>query len=565
MGSSNSKDVTVGSKSKKVSVKEHSSSNNKDKAPETTTVPFTPRNSCEVTFSPNTENTTTTTPTKIMANESVVSFDNTHPTRREDSSTNDPVMVTDALTDVRLKYHINPKELGHGHYGVVRKCMNRETGEWFAIKSIKKSKVSKFEVLKREVEILKEVKHPNIIKLIEIHEDTKYLHLITELCTGGELFDRIISKTQSEEGHFSERDAANLTRDILDAINYCHTQKQIVHRDLKPENFLYLNTDEDSPIKIIDFGLSRYDDQVMGIMKTKVGTPYYVAPEVLNRQYTKSCDIWSIGVITYILLCGYPPFYGDSDTQIFQSVRTGIYDFPSPDWDTISQDAKDFIDALLQLDPKKRPTTEQALSSKWIMDNCFTRLKPPSAANGKERKVSYQSRRSVTFTNYYGMEKLKKAALTYIATNLTQSEVGTLGDIFKDIDRDGDGTLSLMELDDALSHKAFPPTLKNQLIELRKDLDVSGKLTLNWKDFLAATMDKTVSMQEDKIRLAFDHFRRSDQNCLDMADLIQLFGGTAQAMEIMGAVDLDQDGRISYSEFKNMMSSTNPLTNDMIM
>ena len=149
--------------------------------------------------------------------------------------------------------------------------MDRETNEWYAIKSIRKAKVSKIEVLKREIEILKEVKHPNIIELIDVFEDSKYLHLVTELCTGGELFDRIIAKTQSAEGHFSEHDAAQLVCDILDAIKYCHDVKGIVHRDLKPENFLYLTEAEDAPIKIIDFGLSRHNDANQGVMKTKVG------------------------------------------------------------------------------------------------------------------------------------------------------------------------------------------------------------------------------------------------------------------------------------------------------
>ena len=138
------------------------------------------------------------------------------------------VMITDAISDVRVKYHINPKEIGHGHYGVVRKCMDRETKVWYAIKSIRKSKVGKVDVLKREIALLKEVHHPNIIELVEVHEDQKYLHLITELCTGGELFDRIIEKTQSSEGHFSEKDAANLVKCILDAIAYCHDVKGIV-------------------------------------------------------------------------------------------------------------------------------------------------------------------------------------------------------------------------------------------------------------------------------------------------------------------------------------------------
>ncbi len=148
--------------------------------------------------------------------------------------------------------------------------MNRETNQWYAIKSIRKAKVSKIEVLKREIEILKEVKHPNIIELIDVFEDAKYLHLVTDLCTGGELFDRIIAKTQSPEGHYSEHDAASLVRDILDAIAYCHS-KGIVHRDLKPENFLFATKDDTAPIKIIDFGLSRHNDANQGIMKTKVG------------------------------------------------------------------------------------------------------------------------------------------------------------------------------------------------------------------------------------------------------------------------------------------------------
>jgi len=360
------------------------------------------------------------------------------PARPMKDGVKDGVMITDALSDVRVKYHINQKEIGHGHYGVVRKCMHRETREWYAIKSIRKSKVQKLEILLREVEILKEVDHPNIIKLIEIHEDDKYLHLITELCTGGELFDRIISKTQSAEGHFSEKDAASLIRSILDAIRYCHDEKQIVHRDLKPENFLYSTPEENSPIKIIDFGLSRHDSSV-GIMKTKVGTPYYVAPEVLRREYTKSCDIWSIGVITYILLCGYPPFYGDSDNQIFDQVRTGLFTFPSPDWDDISDCAKDFIRSLLRMEPSRRLTARQALAHTWITRN-----------NNMCAKVRHESVRSTIFKKYMGTKKLKKAALMHIASKLTQAEIGCLGDLFNQLDRNGDGQLTLEELNQAL-------------------------------------------------------------------------------------------------------------------
>lgn len=226
-----------------------------------------------------------------------------------------PVMITDALKDVRVNYHIDPKEIGHGHYGVVRKCMHRESNEWYAIKSIRKSKVSKIEVLKREIEILKEVKHPHIIELIAVYEDERYLHLITELCTGGELFDRIIAKTQSAEGHFSEHDAAVLVRDILDAIRYCH-ELGIVHRDLKPENFLFLTEADDAPVKIIDFGLSRHDDTDLGIMQTKVGTPYYVAPEV--SEIKSLCGVFDIR------RCDSGPLYVSHVPLTFVSFRLGV-------------------------------------------------------------------------------------------------------------------------------------------------------------------------------------------------------------------------------------------------
>mmetsp|Transcript_20004 Transcript_20004/g.36115 ORF Transcript_20004/g.36115 Transcript_20004/m.36115 type:complete len:510 (+) Transcript_20004:177-1706(+) len=484
---------------------------------------------------------------------SVRSFAGPSSARRDRS---DPVQITDALADVRVKYHINPKELGHGHYGVVRKCMNRETKEWFAIKSIRKAKVSKIEVLKREIEILKEVRHPNIIELIDVFEDAKYLHLVTELCTGGELFDRIIAKTQSAEGHYSEQDAASLIRDILDAIAYCHS-KEIVHRDLKPENFLFLTEAEDAPIKIIDFGLSRHNDANQGIMKTKVGTPYYVAPEVLRREYTASCDIWSIGVITYILLCGYPPFYGDSDTEIFDSVRTGRFDFPSPEWDDISQTAKDFVKYMLQKEAKNRPTAAQAMEHEWITKNARCRDQPMKDAIGQKRRGSLLANtgeRGTTFQKYLAMQKLKKAALVTIAKNLTHEEVGSLEDVFRQVDQSGDGVMSLTELNDAISRGNMPSEIQEQINALKQDLSLSDDDTLNWKAFLAATVDKNLVMREDKIRFAFDHFiHKENKEYLTLADFAAIFDGEAQGKEVFDFLDTDRDGKVSFDDFRAAM------------
>jgi len=457
-----------------------------------------------------------------------------------------PVMITGVLSDVRIKYHVAPGEIGHGHYGVVRECTNRETGARLAIKSINKSKVTKLDLLGREIAILKEVHHPNIIELVDTQEDAKYLHIITELCTGGELFDRIIEKTQSDEGHFTEKDAANIIRSALDAVGYCHA-KGIAHRDLKPENFLFKTKANDAPIKIIDFGLSRYDAGEFGLMKTRVGTPYYVAPEVLRRGYTKSCDIWSIGIITYILLCGYPPFYGDTDREIFDSVASGEFDFPSEEWDGISNAAKDFISSLLQTDPNLRPSAGKALSHKWIVEK----------KDRPMRAFRHNSIRSSLFQSYLGMKKLKKAALMYLARQLKPADLEKIREIFTEIDVDGDGLLTLEKIDNALRSGSIAEDLQACLIDLRTEFQCTAKETLKWKDFLAAAMTKCIAIKDDNIRLAFDYFKKSDEEYLLMSDLVVIFGGESQANEVMGDVDTDGDGRISYEEFHRVMNESN--------
>lgn len=469
---------------------------------------------------------------------------------------NDFVQITDALSDVRIKYHVNSKELGHGHYGVVRKCMDRETSQWYAIKSIRKAKVKKIEVLKREIEILKEVKHPYIIELVDVFEDAKYLHLVTELCTGGELFDRIIAKSSSPEGHYSEHDAASIIKSILDAIAYCHS-KGIVHRDLKPENFLFLTESEESPIKIIDFGLSRHKDANEAMMKTKVGTPYYVAPEVLRREYNEACDIWSIGVITYILLCGYPPFYGDNDAEIFNSVRIGHFNFPSPEWDEISDSAKNFVTLLLQVSAELRPMALAAMDHSWITKHA------PTKAEDHKKILSRQSARGSVFQKYLGMQKLKKAALVTIAQNLTHEEVGSLEDVFRQVDTRGNGRMSLTDFHDSILREKLPMVIQAELVAMKEQLSLSDDDTLNWRAFLAATVDKNLVMREDKIRYAFDHFVHGEnKDYLTLADFDSIFEGDVQGREVFKFLDTNGDGKVLFEDFRRAMEASIDLGSD---
>lgn len=202
-----------------------------------------------------------------------------------------------------------------------------------------------------------------MIKLYEYFEDEENVYLVNELCTGGELFDRIIKNE-----YFNEEMAAKIFKQILMALNYCH-QVNIVHRDLKPENFLFESPDDDSDLKIIDFGLSKIlDGGRLQRMKTRAGTPYYISPEVLTGNYDMSCDMWSAGCMLYILLCGYPPFYGDNNQEILQMVSRGVFDYDGEEWDDISNEAKDLINKLI-VRPERRMTAAEALQHPWLRHN----------------------------------------------------------------------------------------------------------------------------------------------------------------------------------------------------
>ncbi|XP_052633588.1 calcium/calmodulin-dependent protein kinase type 1 isoform X1 [Harpia harpyja] len=262
--------------------------------------------------------------------------------------------------DIRRIYDFR-EVLGTGAFSEVVLAEEKATRKLVAIKCIaKKALEGKETSIENEIAVLHKIKHPNIVALDDIYESSTHLYLIMQLVSGGELFDRIV-----EKGFYTERDASALIRQILDAVKYLHDMG-IVHRDLKPENLLYYSLDEDSKIMISDFGLSKIEG-CGSVMSTACGTPGYVAPEVLaQKPYSKAVDCWSIGVIAYILLCGYPPFYDENDAKLFEQILRAEYEFDSPYWDDISDSAKDFIQHLMEKDPGKRFTCEQALQHPWI-------------------------------------------------------------------------------------------------------------------------------------------------------------------------------------------------------
>lgn len=298
-----------------------------------------------------------------------------------------------------VDYYKFEEELGAGSFAVVKSAVNKKTGEVVAVKIIDRKEMQEDDevALQSEIEILSSLEHPNVVKMYEVFDESDYMYIVLECMTGGELFDRIVEKES-----YSEKEAADTILPIVDAIRYCH-DTGIIHRDLKPENLLYETKDEDSVIKISDFGLARFLPTDV-FATTACGTPGYVAPEILlGKGYGASVDVWSIGITLYILLCGFPPFYNDDNAALFEEIKKGEFEYPSPYWDDISDMAKDLISKILKVDPDERMTIDGILSHPWITGDDTPRTELPEVQD-KIKK-------------YNATRKLKKATYSIIAAN----------------------------------------------------------------------------------------------------------------------------------------------------
>jgi calcium/calmodulin-dependent protein kinase I len=318
------------------------------------------------------------------------------------------------------------EEIGQGAFSTVRLGIHRLTKEKCAVKCISKQRIPLEDeiALKQEVLILSALNHPNILKCYGFFDENEFYYLVMEYMAGGELFDRIVQKT-----FYSEKEARDVVYILLSTIHYCHI-RNIVHRDLKPENLLLSNSDDDAFIKLADFGFAISSQGGFSTLKTQCGTPGYVAPEILSTQpYGKAVDMWSIGVITYIMLGGYPPFYDDNQKVLFEKIKKGDYSFHPEYWDAVSVEAKDLISRLLKVNPLERYTSEEALNHSWVRTP--SSLSPPSLSLPLllltltlclslhcpqiTRDASELAQRSLDsnlshFKNFHGTRKFKAAA-----------------------------------------------------------------------------------------------------------------------------------------------------------
>lgn len=441
--------------------------------------------------------------------------------------------------------YILGRELGRGEFGITYLCTDKETKQELACKSISKRKLRTavdVEDVRREVAIMSTLpEHPNVVKLKATYEDDENVHLVMELCEGGELFDRIVAR-----GHYSERAAAHVARTIAEVVRMCHVNG-VMHRDLKPENFLFANKKENSVLKAIDFGLSVFFKPGERFSEI-VGSPYYMAPEVLKRNYGPEVDIWSAGVILYILLCGVPPFWAETEQGVALAILRGVIDFKREPWPQISDSAKSLVRQMLEPDPKKRLTAEQVLEHPWLQ-NAKKASNVPLGDIVRTRLKQFSL-----------MNRFKKRALRVIAEHLSLEEVEIIKDMFTLMDTDKDGRITYEELKAGL--RKVGSQLAEPEIKLLMDVaDVDGNGVLDYGEFVAVTIHLQRMENDEHFRKAFKFFDKDESGYIELSELeaalVDDLGETDTNVlnEIMREVDTDKDGRISYEEFVAMMKT----------
>ncbi|KAK9082754.1 hypothetical protein Scep_029225 [Stephania cephalantha] len=406
--------------------------------------------------------------------------------------------------DLSVRYRLG-KELGRGEFGITYQCMDLETGETLACKSIAKSRIHTqidLEDVQREAEIMRMLpKHPNIVSLREAYEDK-------------------------------------------DAV--CH-ENGVMHRDLKPENFLFANKDESSPLKAIDFGLSVFFEPGQ-LFKEIVGSPFYMAPEVLRRNYGPQVDVWSAGVILYILLCGVPPFWAATEEGIAQAIVRSVVSFDRDPWPKVSEDAKDLVRGMLDPNPYSRLTAQEVLDHNWLRNAKIKKLSCVSLGENVCARIK----------QFCLINKFKKKAWRVVADNLPKDQIAGIKQIFRMMDTDENGLLTFEELKDGLYMIGDPVPHPN--FQMLSDAAENGTLTSG--EFVSISLQLKKVSNDEYLCKAFKYFDKNGSGFIEFEELIEDLREDDLGPECENVihdtirdVDTDEDGKISYDEFKAMMTA----------
>lgn len=433
------------------------------------------------------------------------------------------------------------EELGRGISGSVSTVRHKDTGMIFACKTLDKMMVSENELaaLKQEIAFMATLDHPNILRLYEYFETKHTIFLVMHLCKGGELLDRLHAQKGSR---YTEKQACKYVKEMLGAIRYCH-ENNIVHRDLKLENFLLDTDDSNSSLKLIDFGLSAYFEKSKLLQKA-VGTPYYVAPEVLRNAYTSACDIWSLGVISYMLVSGLAPFWGKTDVEIFRRVRNGTWSFEPRVFKKVSPQAKGFIKSCLNINYEERPTAAQLQDHEWfqmIQDNKIEEVPLEIVDN---------------LMDFRNKTKFVKISMEVIAHTLNPTQVRELKDLFIQCDLDKSGEIKTDEFREIISkHEGFSVDDEKMIFD---SVDVEGNGTIKYHEFLAATLSHQ-SLTDENLRIAFEKIsnRTGYITPEDLGGLLGADGNKETISSMLTEVGLASDANIDINMFRRIMKGEN--------
>ena len=454
------------------------------------------------------------------------------------------------------QYYEVLKKIGEGASAKVYKVKEKSSGEIRAMKQVEKSKLPDVRYFETEIKILSLLDHPNIVRLFEVFEDSKNFYLIMELCTGGNLISRMGNK------RLKEKQAAVLMEQVVSAIAYCH-EKGICHRDLKPQNVLFCNESPDSPVKVVDFGISKIfdpslanlqkdlqEDNKLKKMDSQIGTLFFISPEILKGSYNEKCDIWSLGIILYYLLCGYPPFEGGNDGILIQQILESKIKYPKEDWKNISESAKDLINKML-CPEKKRISAKEIMYHKWFK----TKLKKQL-----EKKITFDFDKLSKYKNF---NILKKSILLFLASRLNSEESKAIAEIFKKIDECKTGTINFDDFKNFIINNQDQEIIGGENDEEIKkkflEIDVDGNNKIDFTEFLAANMDKTIYKDKEKLRVAFDLFDTDKNGIISKDDIINilkmedLYDAKKLVSDLIDPNDINKDGKIDFDEFCKLM------------
>jgi len=496
------------------------------------------------------------------------------------------VWITQKTAPFKQHYQVGQQIGEPGQFGKAYRCKRRSDKKIFAVKTISKARFYRLDksaqrrqaflvAMQGEIDIMRRLKHKYIVQMEECYEDKHTLYIVMEECKGGELFDRIRAKQR-----YSEKDAAPVLRMMLEGLFYMHEYHRVVHCDLKPDNILFVNKSEDSPIKMIDFGMSKVLPRLRSLREL-CGTPYYTAPEIIKGDYAHGCDVWSVGVIMFVMMFGFPPFYvdplkfaGPLEAQaIYKLIEKGFnpkvksgYGPWFPKKMPVSEEARDLMSKLMEMDTSKRFTAKEALQHPWIRNGGKSskeikkeaKAKPKDQSDAKEpdneitKEVGYQ------FANFATSNQFKHAISTLFRDKFEKmrpQHFENLKKLFRQLDTDNSGTLDYEEFKNGMLKSKDLNLKEDDIKKMFEALDVSKMGQIDFNSLVNAAVHDYLIASDQRLYEAFrdldddeDGKIKTDQMKAKIKQM-DIYGNADKLIEIIDSVDLDKDGTIDYEEF----------------